>query len=199
MNIISNDCVAAYIYQNHLKTEFKNPFIWHSIDIENFSKLVESYDDIDFRNIKCELINNDTGICKKESLTPKIIIDNLIEVNYFHYIQDSNFKEPTKMSGYTFYNDIVEYATDLYNKRLLKMTESPVFIWDVTKIKWYNKEGNAPLDVFKSMSPKYNLIIYQPFITNGKDGNIILLRKTNSGFEVNVSAKYIYNNVLKQM
>lgn len=35
-----------------------NPFIWSSRDFDNFLKLVINYDTINFRNIKCELIEN---------------------------------------------------------------------------------------------------------------------------------------------
>lgn len=86
MNIIANDCAGAYIYKDHLKRDFMNPFIWSSIDIANFIKLIEFYNTIDFKNIQCKLIFNESGICKQKSYIPKIIIDNQIEVNYFHYI-----------------------------------------------------------------------------------------------------------------
>jgi uncharacterized protein (DUF1919 family) len=36
MNIIANDCAGAYLYRDSMKTEFLNPFIWSSIDIDNF-------------------------------------------------------------------------------------------------------------------------------------------------------------------
>ena len=93
-NIISNDCVGAYIYRDCLNTDNLNPFVWCSIDIENFSKLIENYDNINFKNIKCDLITNNSGVCKLGSLTPKINIDNIVDVNYFHYIYDKSIKLP---------------------------------------------------------------------------------------------------------
>ena len=198
-NIISNDCVGGYIYKDWLKTDNQNPFIWSSIDIENFIKIVKCYDDIDFRNIKCELVLNNSGICKQGSLIPKIIIDDDIEVNYFHYICDKAFKAQTSRSGYTLYENIISYTIEAYNRRLTRMVERPTFIWDVTRIKWYNKTGKEPLDTFEKIETDSPIIIYQPNIINSKKGNITLLNKTNGSFEVNVSAKNIYNNILKNI
>lgn len=198
-NIISNDCVGGYIYKDWLKTDNQNPFIWSSIDIENFIKIVEFYNDIDFRKIKCELVLNNSGICKQGSLIPKIIIDDDIEVNYFHYIYDKAFKAPTSRSGYTLYENIISYTIEAYNRRLIRMVERPTFIWDVTRIKWYNKTGKDPLNTLEKIETDSPIIIYQPNIVNSKKGNITLLNKTNGSFEVNVSAKNIYNNALKNI
>ena len=79
------------------------------------------------------------------------------------------------------------------------MVERPTFIWDVTRIKWYNKTGKDPLDTLEKIETDSPIIIYQPNIVNSKKGNITLLNKTNGSFEVNVSAKNIYNNVLKNI
>lgn len=58
MNIITNNCSGGYIYKDCIKCDFMNPFIWSSIDFDNLLKLVINYDTINFRNIKCELIEN---------------------------------------------------------------------------------------------------------------------------------------------
>lgn len=196
-NIISNDCVGGYIYRDWLKLDNLNPFIWSSIDLDNFCKVIASYNKIDFSNIKCELVFNDSGICKQGSMVPKITIDNDIEVYFFHYMYDTNFLSPTKRSGYTMCENIISYTVDSYARRVKRMTEEPVFVWDVTKIKWYNKTSKDPLDVFKKIKTDYNIIIYQPDTIDFQNGNIVVLNKTNAGFEVNVSAKNIYNKFLK--
>ena len=54
MNIISNDCTAGFIYKE-INEEFKNPFIWTSIDIDNFIKLIENYDTLNFNNISINI------------------------------------------------------------------------------------------------------------------------------------------------
>jgi uncharacterized protein (DUF1919 family) len=85
MNIISNDCVAGYIYTKQLKTEFINPFAWSSMNIDNFCNLIKNFDTINYQNINCQLIINKSGVCELGSIIPQIIIDNKVEVNYFHY------------------------------------------------------------------------------------------------------------------
>lgn len=92
------------------------------------------YKKINFRNISCDLILNESGICKQKSLIPRIIIDDKLEANYFHYIYDKNYKTPTKIESYTMCDDIISYTVDAYNKRVDKMVETPIFVWDVTRI-----------------------------------------------------------------
>ena len=199
MNIIANDCAGAYIYRDSLKCDFMNPFIWSSIDIENFSKLIQNYDTLDFKNIKCELIHNESGICKQGSYIPKVTIDNQVEVGYFHYIQNDKYTTPTKIDGYTMCNDIIKYTVDSYMRRIEKMTEHPIFIWDVTKCKWYNKSNINPVDVFKKITTDYSIVIYSPFLENAVNSNLILLNKKNGSFEVNVSASNIYKTYLSRL
>jgi uncharacterized protein (DUF1919 family) len=112
MNIISNDCLGAYVYQDQLRVGFQNPFIWSSIDIENFLQLISDYDNLELKRIECYLQLNDSGICKQGSYTPKIIIDNKVEVNFFHYIQSEKHERPIKDSGYTMYKYIVDYTKE---------------------------------------------------------------------------------------
>ena len=196
MNIIANDCAGAYMYQDQYKCDFMNPFIWSSINIENFQKLIKLYDVLDFKNIESELIVNTSGICKQNSLIPKLIIDNKIEVNYFHYIQNEAYKTPTKVQGYTMYNNIEQYTVDCYERRLNKMTERPIFIWDVTKAKWYNMNNIKPVNAFKNISD-YTIVVYSLEIQTDMFSNPITLHKSNDDFEVNQSAANIYKLYLK--
>lgn len=197
MNIIANDCVTGYIYKNHLKCQNQNPFIWSSIDLDNFCTLIENYNKINFHNIKCDLVLNNSGICKQGSLTPKIVIDNLIEVNYFHYVYDASYVSPSKIGPYTMYNDIIAYTVNAYKQRLDRMTEEPMFVWDVTKILWYNKEKESPFEKFKLLKTDFKIIIYQPNIENSIKNNIVLLNKVNGSFEVDASAKHIFQDLEK--
>lgn len=198
MNLISNDCIGAYLYRDCFKTEYKNPFIWSSINIDNFLILYEFYDRIDFSSYKCDVVVNNSGICKQNSLIPKIIIDNKVEVNYFHYIQDEKYNQPTRNDGYTLINDVKGYAIDCYKERLNLMNETPIFIWDVTSCKWYNKSGKNPVSVFNKISDKYQLIIYSDSVKTDINGRVTTLYKTNGSFEVNVSANNIYNKIFNK-
>lgn len=197
MNIITNNCSGGYIYKDCIKCDFMNPFIWSSIDFDNFLKLVINYDTINFRNIKCELIENNSNICKNKSLVPKLTIDNTIDIHYFHYIYNDKYQTPTKIEGYTMCNDIIEYTIDCYIRRLEKMKDDPIFVWDVTRCNWYNPNKIDPIKAFKEIESKYKIIIFSPKVQTEICQNIILLKKDNLDFEVNVSAKNIYNNIIK--
>ena len=85
MNIISNDCTASFIYKE-INEEFKNPFIWTSIDIDNFIKLIENYDTLNFNNISIKLELNTSEISKKKKKCPIITIDNKVDIHYFHHL-----------------------------------------------------------------------------------------------------------------
>ena len=79
------------------------------------------------------------------------------------------------------------------------MKEEPIFIWDTTKIVWYNKDKKDIYQTLKNLNSKFKIIIYDPGVVNEEKGNIILLNKVNGSFEVDMSAKNIYNNVIKDM
>lgn len=199
MNIIANDCAGAYLYQDWYKCDFMNPFIWSSIDLNNFCHLIQYYDILDFHNINCEVETNNSGICFQKSLCPKIIIDNKVEVNYFHYIEDKRYNSPTKVKGYTAINDVKKYAVECYNRRLEKMSEQPIFIWDVTKASWYNKQSENPIDKIKNINTDYTVIIYSSKAKTDFDSFPILINKTNDDFEVNQSAANIYKIYLSKL
>lgn len=199
MNIIANDCIGAYLYQDWYKCDFMNPFIWNSIDFTNFYQLIQNYDTLNFNNIDCIVETNNSGICFQKSLCPKIIIDNKIEVNYFHYIEDKKYNSPTKVKGYTAINNVKKYAIDCYNRRLEKMSGNPIFIWDVTRAQWYNKQFVNPIDKIKEINSKYTVIVYSPKIKTDFNSIPILLNKTNGDFEVNQSAANIYKIYLSKL
>jgi len=132
-------------------------------------------------------------------LCPKIIIDNKVEVNYFHYIEDKKYSSPTKIKGYTAIDDVKKYAIDCYNRRLEKMSREPIFIWDVTKAQWYNKHNENPVDKIKNINSDYTVIIYSSKVKTNLSTNPILLNKSNGDFEVNQSAANIYKMYLSKL
>ncbi len=199
MNIISNDCVAGYIYTKQLKTEFINPFAWSSMNIDNFCNLIKNFDTINYQNINCQLIINKSGVCELGSIIPQIIIDNKVEVNYFHYQQNDEYDAPTKVYGYKYYNDMTKYASDEYFKRLNRMTEPPIFIWHITPNLWYNPNKLEPLEAFKKIDSKFKIIIFGADLENKKEDNIIILNDAQRRTEIHKSGEYIYKNLLKDL
>ena len=195
VNIVSNNCIGGYLYSDNLKIEHQNPFVWCSINLDNFCKLIKYYNEINFNNIECSLLTNNSGICKQGSMTPKIVIDNMVEINYFHYIKNEKYKTPTKISGYVMYNNIEDYTVSLYKERVKRMTDQPLFIWDVTQAQWYNEEQINVTEMLETIKSEYKIVVYQPNVVEQVKDNIIILNKTNSSFEVNTSAKNIYQKI----
>jgi uncharacterized protein (DUF1919 family) len=116
MNIICNNCVGGRLYQQ-LNVEYNNPFIWCRIYYKSFKKLICNFYTIDFHDIKYD----DTY--EIDNKRTHIILNNSIELNYTHYIQNSKFDTPTKQNNGIdiYYNDIKSYTINKYLSRLNRM------------------------------------------------------------------------------
>lgn len=116
MNIICNNCVGARIYQQ-LRIAYNNPFIWCRIYYDSFRKIITNYNNINFTNFYFDDTYTKDG-CKNH-----IIIDNDIELNYTHYIQNSKYNTPTNVGGLDiYYNNIKKYTIEKYEKRISRLT-----------------------------------------------------------------------------
>lgn len=121
MNIITNNCVAAAIYQIK-KTQFTNPFMWTLMSAQDFIYLVQNFKSIDFSKIKL------TTDIYKEKLVYKLIVDGKLNVLYIHHKKDKTKMIPTKIKRDIWYANIENYIIDCWNRRLKRMTETPKFI-----------------------------------------------------------------------
>ena len=155
-NIISHNCVGARICQ--LKNmEYGNPFMWCIVPPNDFYYLYTHYNEINFKQIKLEKEKNDY----------KIVIDGKINVYYVHYKYDANANTPIKKYDIdVFYNKIEEYILEKYNKRVDRMTHSPIFV--VTDREFYlmNRCNFQKKDLLKYIN-KDNCIV----VTNDKSIN----------------------------
>lgn len=117
--MICNNCVGACIYKQ-LGKQFSNPFMWSKINEDDFIKLMNNFDSIDFSGI---IIN----VNKEKQV--EIKISNDIKIVYQHYIHNSKFEDPTNTTGFDIEClDIVDYAIEKYYSRLKRMVDDPVFI-----------------------------------------------------------------------
>lgn len=82
-NLIGNCCVDSFIYQQR-GLKFNNPFMWSAIWADDFIKLIERFDNINFKEPELEkyILNE-----KEQCYT--IILDKDIKINYTHYKQGS--------------------------------------------------------------------------------------------------------------
>jgi hypothetical protein len=79
------------------------------------------------------------------------------------------------------------------------MTEPPLFIWDVTACKWYNRSNFDPVLLFKDIQTDYKIIVYSTDVETRTEDNIITVRKPTIKQEVNTSAYDIYKRIIKDL
>ena len=113
---ISNMCTSSFIYR-HYNVQFDHPLVYCLIKPKDFYNLVVNYKNIDYNNIKIELVNNPW--VHHSQRVPHITIDNLINVYYGHYIYEKNVTKPTIIQNVNvIYCDILEWTRNKYFERL---------------------------------------------------------------------------------
>lgn len=157
MNIITNNCVAAAIYQlKHM--QFANPFMWTLLSAPDFIYLVQNFNTIDFNKIQLT-----TDIYKEKPIY-KLIVDGNLNVLYIHHKKDRSKTTPTKIKSDIWYVDIENYIIECWNRRLKRMNESPKFIaaaysWSYDQIiKFANTKTNSKKGFILSNEKAYDVL-----------------------------------------
>ena len=128
MNVIGNSCVGAYIYKNHLKSNYENPFTWAIVDFNSMFYLIKNYNKIDFNKFK---------LIKDAKCNFSIVVDGHVKIDYVHYKLDRTAKKPIKKKFDVFYCKIWEFIVLKYLeriKRMQKCKDKPIFIL----ANWFN-------------------------------------------------------------
>ena len=123
MNIIANRCHGAYIYRDILKCEYQNPFVWSRMSKQSYNYLFSHYYDLDFSNIIVSKHVCDNTWCLD------VLIDDVITVIYPHVLFDARCNKPTIKDNNVYYNRPWLLVCDSYEKRLMRMSETPIFIY----------------------------------------------------------------------
>lgn len=114
--IVSNSCVGARMYER-LNKEFDNPFVWCRVTKDDFIKMVDDWDAVDFENYEIVQDGDLYGVR----------VDNTFDIYYPHYIQDDQYEEPTRMTGEhgldIRYKDIRSFIEDKYTSRTERMNK----------------------------------------------------------------------------
>lgn len=126
MNIITDSCLGGFLYRDILKENYKNPFIWTRIGINEFIDFVDNFENIDFTNVMIDkdgpgLTNFKTIIDDKYTFTNRHIIfsknDIIPRVNYDNIHTDW---------VNVYYNKPWEYILEKYNNRVKRMDKNIV-------------------------------------------------------------------------
>lgn len=151
MNLIGNSCVASFITRDCIKTDFKNPFCWCKMDFESVYNLISKFDQIDFKNV--EFTKKDNYYIAK--------IDNLVEVQYIHYIEDPEVVGIKYEKSNVVSNEILKYVKDKYFSRLSKMVEEPTFLLAAGYWQEYYLDDEQ-IEKLMDLNSKYPIIISMP-------------------------------------
>lgn len=89
MLIISNNCVSGFIQRDILNQAYNNPFIWTTIEGNDFYLLIKHFNEIDFMNYSIE---------KDNKWKFSIVIENKITIQQTHYKLDP-FCKNIKIGG----------------------------------------------------------------------------------------------------
>lgn len=123
MNLISNNCLGGYIYQNLIKQEYKNPFIWTLFENpDEYIELIRNWNNTNFNNY--ELTKRGEGL--KNNF--QILIDDKYTLSFIHVFFDpvknneEKFEHTPRIVGENIYSSKPwEYIVKTYQKRLDRM------------------------------------------------------------------------------
>jgi len=123
-NIVSNCCLGGHLYRTQ-GWFYNNPFMWCAILHPSIMNLITKWDDIDFT--KFHLVTGDWSKCADKRYF-KLIIDNMVEVHYTHYLKDERYATPHIDDVDVNCADVENYIIEKYTERLSRMNERPVFV-----------------------------------------------------------------------
>lgn len=89
MFIISNNCLGGFIYRDILHTQYASPFIWTSIQPDDYIRLIDEFDTIDIENV--EIIKEKEGLPNNFD----ILLNNTYHVHNHHMWFNKDAKVPT--------------------------------------------------------------------------------------------------------
>lgn len=120
MNLISNSCLGGYIYQ-FSNEELTNPFQWCFIEPNDFLNLIIYYNKLNYKNITFHQSS-------EVKSTYDVIVDNIVKLKYIHYVEKKCNVDT--ISGHNVItNDAKRFISNIFNRRLPRMTEQPIFIY----------------------------------------------------------------------
>lgn len=216
--VISNNCLASCIYRDIINIPQPTPFVWNVIQQDDFIKLINNFDSINFLNFEVDF---DT-VAQEYYL----LIDGLVKVYYTHYKYKKDAEE--KYTGFepghgymTYTNKVIEYITKEYVKRvnrLLKAKEEGaefIFFYDsgcfqswVESIDTYLNRKHKEISALVKINTKHKIVVSHwedDYITNLEhNDNVSFILKpydevNNNIYSMNDEAVYMYDNILKNL
>lgn len=151
MNLVGNSCVSAFIMRDCFKQEFNNPFCWAKIDFNSMYNLISKWDSIHFDKVDFIKSNNFYNA----------IIDDVVKVQYIHYIEDNKRNEISFEKSNVIGPNILDYVKTKYFSRLAKMKEPPTFLLAAGYWQEYYVNDNQ-IEKLLDLNSKYTIIVSMP-------------------------------------
>lgn len=121
MVLISNNCLAGFVYQRILKQEYNSPTIFTLMEPNEYISMIDNFENVNFEN--WELKNTS----KELSNNFEIVIDDKYHLLHQHFYFDPTCNEPTKVFNNKLkvmdihYNRIWKYICDRYERHIKRM------------------------------------------------------------------------------
>lgn len=165
INLIGNGCFSTFCTRDHIKHEYVNPFIWALITYPNMAALIQTWDDIQFDNIKIRYNTKDNNYTI-------ILQSHNIEILYLHYRFDAAAKQYTVRGNDGFFCNMEQYLLDSWYKHINRMQGIPP-VFAVMQTNDINLYTNDQLNTLSQLSKKYPVIINPNRMGNKKAASIL--------------------------
>ena len=125
MQIISNNCCAGYLYQL-LGEKYSNPFVWGSLDFEEFEKIYLNRKKLEFFPYNARIVPEKSNIIHLET--------SIYKINYTHFLENPEYKTPTIVRfghgrDIVCRNIIKRYLRRTYKSRALRYSTDDEFVF----------------------------------------------------------------------
>ncbi len=167
MILISNNCLAGFVYRDILHTKYTSPFIWTAINPDEYIQMIDEYDKLDLENV---IIDKE-----KEGLSNNfdIILCEKYHIHNHHMLFDEKAKTPIHSNSCDIsYYKIWEYIYSNWIRRAkrAKFENKKIFLfydnfnvcknpYKLTEIMYKHPEYVCIAFTDKEIKPLENLIV----------------------------------------
>ena len=170
MFLISNNCIAAYIYQFNA-VEFNHPFMWSVINLPDMINLINFFNEINFNNISIDFYKSTNKVWNN---TPIVNIDNMINVHYIHTKIGSG--QTIRKNGDLYIDNPLIGVHQAYLRRIKRMYTQkvmPEFVINQSNCEEYTADGIKRLfDLIKRNDANIHIVCDQSTLMAGQYNNI---------------------------
>ena len=210
MNIISNTCLGARLYQLN-KCQYTNPFMWNIIESSSMVNLINMLDGRTDGLVKIQIRKSDylskrdkyrQIFARRHEMIPttfKLIVNDIINIEYVHYIFSAKDNTPVKRDINIYYNRIWEYIIGKYierTKRMMVSNELPKFVITTAEPSYSIDKQYELINCINKTPFKMCLITND--MTDGVNGNCKIIHANIAKLDDTVVQAKLFNKTIIQ-